>query len=117
MAITDPSDHNWYLDAGATHNMTHLANEVAGKTPYTGEDRIIVGNGSSLSISQNGYISLPLSYGSTRLLCTALHVPLLSERLLSVVQITRDHNCYFIFTGYPIKDVQTGKLLHPPRKN
>lgn len=38
MAITDPSDHNWYLDAGATHNMTHLANEVAGKTLYTGED-------------------------------------------------------------------------------
>lgn len=65
-----------------------------------------MGNDSSLSICNLGFIPLSLS-GGTSLSCQALHVPMLAKCLLSVDQVTRDHNCYFICTtpGYFIKDM------------
>ncbi|KAJ0827405.1 hypothetical protein HanRHA438_Chr17g0825331 [Helianthus annuus] len=50
-------DHvdSWVPDSGATAHMTVDSSRVAGVVPYTGIERVIVGNGTSLTISHIGY--------------------------------------------------------------
>ncbi|KAG6754633.1 hypothetical protein POTOM_040425 [Populus tomentosa] len=45
------ADDNWYLDSRASHHLTQNAGNLINFTPYTRTDKVIVGNGKHLSIS------------------------------------------------------------------
>jgi hypothetical protein len=48
------ADDNWYLDFGVSHHLTQNAGNLINSTPYTGTDKVTVGNGKHLSISNIG---------------------------------------------------------------
>ncbi|RVW90852.1 Retrovirus-related Pol polyprotein from transposon RE1 [Vitis vinifera] len=41
------ADDNWYLDSGASHHLTQNVANLTNATPYTGADKVTIGNGSS----------------------------------------------------------------------
>ncbi|KAG6769080.1 hypothetical protein POTOM_024696 [Populus tomentosa] len=41
------ADDNWYLDSGASHHLTQDAGNLSNSTPYTGTDKVTVGNACS----------------------------------------------------------------------
>jgi histone deacetylase 1/2 len=48
------TDDNWYLNFGASHHLTQNVENLTNFTPYIGTDKVIVGNGKHLSISNIG---------------------------------------------------------------
>ena len=50
----NPTDDDWYLDSGASHHLTQNEGTLTNSTPYTGKDRVTVGNGKHLTISNTG---------------------------------------------------------------
>ncbi|KAH9688593.1 retrovirus-related pol polyprotein from transposon RE1 [Citrus sinensis] len=46
-----PVDNNWYLDSGATHHLTNDMNNVNAVEPFSGNSKLVVGNGFGLSIT------------------------------------------------------------------
>ncbi|KAL5538074.1 hypothetical protein UlMin_043114 [Ulmus minor] len=56
------ADNSWYLDSGATHHMTQNTAGLSNITPYTGSERVTIGNGKQIPISH-----VASSYQLTRL--------------------------------------------------
>ncbi|KAF8389910.1 hypothetical protein HHK36_024428 [Tetracentron sinense] len=88
MSITDPNDPEWNPDTGATSHMTNNPGILRSISPYTGSDKIVVGNGNALPISRIGSTILPTSYG---------------KLTVETVLFTSD--------GFVIKDQQSGQIL------
>ncbi|KAL5554518.1 hypothetical protein UlMin_041919 [Ulmus minor] len=44
-------DDNWYLNSGASHHLTQNVASLTNATPYTGTDKVTIGNGKHLTIS------------------------------------------------------------------
>ena len=87
-------DPNWYPDSGATHHMTNdLANLNVRVDEYTGNDQIRVGNGTALPIHHIGTTQLTAP-STSFLLQNVLHVPTISNNLLSVQKFTSDTNTF-----------------------
>ncbi|KAL6321957.1 hypothetical protein AAG906_035869 [Vitis piasezkii] len=53
-ASNSPVDESWYLDSGASHHLTQNLGNLTNTSPYTGTDRVTIGNGKHLSISNIG---------------------------------------------------------------
>lgn len=85
--IVAPVQSNWYLDTGASAHMTPSSSSLDSIEPYSGNNKVLVGNGDELSISHIG--SCPLNT-SLRLL-DVLVVPGLQENLISISKLTRDY--------------------------
>ena len=92
--------------------MTNDVNALDNSIPYTGNQRVYVGNGNSMSISRIGKINsivashpLPLS--------DVLLVPSITKNLLSIIKFTRENNCLVIFSssGFFIQDLTTRKVM------
>ena len=66
---------------------------------YPGHDQVTVGIGTSLPIHHIGQGLLPTPTYSFHL-NNLLHVPSISSNLLSVHQLTIDHNCIVIFNAH-----------------
>ncbi|KAG6738327.1 hypothetical protein POTOM_057939 [Populus tomentosa] len=58
---------SWLLDSGASHHVTADLNNLSLHTPYTGHDDVMLGDGTKLSISHTGSVSLPTSKSSFHL--------------------------------------------------
>ncbi|KAI5341615.1 hypothetical protein L3X38_009490 [Prunus dulcis] len=103
---------NWCVDLGVTHHMTSNPSELSHVQPYTGNDSIVVGNGSHLSISHIGKTHLDRSIGSLHL-NDVLCVPTIRNNLLSIRRFSKDNHCYFEMdaNGFCVKDNKTGKVL------
>jgi len=54
----DVANINWCLNSGATHHMTANATFLLDAHPYTGTDKIIVGNSNQLAITHIGNTQL-----------------------------------------------------------
>lgn len=112
MQISKPVDSNWYFDTGATHHMTADAGAMHTRSPHVGPDRVMLGNGDSIPVTQTGNISILL--GSTHCqLKDAFHVPAMHKNLLSVAKLTRDNFVRICFDPfwYSVHDHQTGRPL------
>jgi hypothetical protein len=48
------ADDTWYLDSRASHHLTQNMGNLTSSTPYTGTNKVIIGNGKHLSISNTG---------------------------------------------------------------
>ncbi|KAG6739150.1 hypothetical protein POTOM_056736 [Populus tomentosa] len=110
LQVTEPTEETWYPDTGANNHMTADTSEVQGIHSYPGNDSVMVGNGNGLPISGIGQVSLP---ATDIKLNNVLVVPDIKKKLLSVSQLTKEHNCYFIFYswGFLLKDMRTKQVL------
>ncbi|XP_070672688.1 retrovirus-related Pol polyprotein from transposon RE1 isoform X1 [Malus domestica] len=112
------SSQPWLIDSGTT---SHFTNDVANisSTPYTGEDKVYIGDGKGLSIHHTGSSSLHTSHSSFKLR-NVLHVPFMKHNLLSAYQFRKDNNCSLTLDPYGsiVKDHISGKtLLQGPVKD
>lgn len=96
-SILDPVNTAWYPDSGATSHMTHDPDGVDTLVAYSGNERVMVGNGQSLSISHIGSVS-PSYPPNSLLLSNVLVVPGLKKNLISISQLMKDNNCCVSFS-------------------
>ncbi|KAL4563108.1 hypothetical protein LXL04_027141 [Taraxacum kok-saghyz] len=110
--ITNPSpsamEQPWFFDSAATDHVTPDLTKLHIQEPYTGDDRLQVGNGNHLLISHFGSSSL-----SSLELPKVFVVPRLTKNLLSVSQLTRDNNVFMEFWPHKcdVKSFQGKPLL------
>ena len=111
-SIQDFNDSEWFPDSGATSHMTSDTEGVDQPTVYSGNERVMVGNGQSLAISHTGSIS-SLVPSSPLLLSNVLVVPGIKKNLISISQLTKDNNCCVTFSssGFTIQDRVTRVVL------
>jgi hypothetical protein len=114
------SDDQWYADSGATHHLTaDLANLNVRADEYHGQDNIRVGNGTGLPIKHVRTTHI-LSPSSSFQLNDVLHVPQISQNLLSIQKFTTDTNTFVELHPqfFSMKDQATGRtLVHGPSRN
>ena len=106
------ADDNWYLDSGASHHLTQDAGNLSNSTPYTGTDKVTVGNGKHLSISNIGSHHL-VSNSRSFQLKKIFHVPFISANLISVAKFCSDNNVLIEFrsNSFTVKDLRTKEKL------
>ena len=93
--VLDPS---WYRDSGASNHITSDAQNISQRSDYTGNDKLIVGNGAKLNISHVGssIISSHTIPQTPLFLNNILHVPSITKNLLSISQFTKDNDVLII---------------------
>ncbi|KAM1666352.1 hypothetical protein ACFX14_045629 [Malus domestica] len=103
---------SWILDSGATSHITHDISNISSPTPYTGEDKVYIGDGKGLSIRHTGSTLLNTAHASFKL-NNVLHVPQMKHNLLSAYQFLKDNSCSLTLhsNGSVVKDCSTGKML------
>jgi histone deacetylase 1/2 len=91
-------EDTWFPDSSATNHLTPDSSNLMTKTEYTGNTKILMGNGSSIDIDHIGSSSLMANDDSTVLtLSQLLHAPHISKNLMSVHKFAKDNNVYFEF--------------------
>lgn len=90
-------DPSWYPDSGATNHVTPDSSNLMTKTPYNGDSKVKVANGSSTHIKHIGKsFFFPSKNAVTPLfLSNLLHVPNISKNLLSVSQSAKENKVFF----------------------
>ena len=83
------SNPSWLIDSGATSHITNDIANILTPSPYTGEDKVYIGDGKGLSISHVGHSSLNTPHGSFKL-SNVLHVPHMTHNLLYDYQFLKD---------------------------
>lgn len=78
-----PQQEYWLLDSGATNHMTSDLSNLQSPTPYPSTETVTGANGESLHISHIGQSYL-ITHSHKLQLKTLLHVPQLSQHLLSM---------------------------------
>uniref|UniRef100_A0A803Q3J9 Integrase catalytic domain-containing protein n=1 Tax=Cannabis sativa TaxID=3483 RepID=A0A803Q3J9_CANSA len=97
-AITEESTGTWYLDTGATNHLTVDAQQLTTSADYKGKAKVVVGNGASIPILHVGSNSISThSPNKSLLLKDILHVPSITQNLLSISQFTKDNNVVLQF--------------------
>lgn len=99
MASQDTNAENcWFPDIGATNHVTNdLANSNLGAAEYLG-NKILVGSGTGLRIHNIGNSSLIAADARTSkpfFLHNLLHVPAITNNLISVSQFAKDNKVFF----------------------
>ena len=89
------SGNSWIVDLGATDHMTHTLSHFSTYTPCPSNRKIIVANGSLVTVAGVGDIFITPNL----VLKDVLHVPKLSANLISIQKLTKDLHCQVIF--YP----------------
>ena len=106
------AEDNWYLDSGASHHLTQNVANLTNATPYTGADKVTIGNGKHLTISNTGFTRL-FSNPHSFQLKKVFHVPFISANLISVAKFCSDNNALIEFhsNGFFVKDLHTKRVL------
>ena len=101
---------HWVLDSGTTDHLTSDLERLQFRERYGGHDQVQVANGSGLSISHIGHSTLA---GSSLRLNNILHVPNISQHLLSVYRLVSDNRIFIEFHKYffLVKDKATRRIL------
>ncbi|KAL6322818.1 hypothetical protein AAG906_020818 [Vitis piasezkii] len=105
-------DGSWYMDTGATHHLTPNLNNLNSHTPFAGSNKVIIGNGNRLNISNIGHSTISSASWSLNLK-NILHVPQLTTNLISVKRLCTDNNVTmeFFTNGFVVKDQALKKAL------
>ena len=98
------------MDSGATDHLTSDLERLQVRERYGGHDQVQVANGSGLSISHIGHSTLA---GSSIRLNNILHVPHISQHLLSIYRLVSDNDIFIEFHKYffLVKDKATRRTL------
>ena len=105
-------DTEWTSDTGASNHMTRQQGMLKNVHKYSGTDPIIIGDGSSLSITGIGNSSINQK-GNVLPLDDVLLVPNLKKNLLSISQLTSQFpvNCEFSNDNFCVKARNTSHPL------
>lgn len=108
-------DSAWYADSGASSHVTSDLGKLSTYSTYVGIEKLAVGSGEQLDITNNGNMSIN---SHTKSKCAlhlknVLHVPHIAKNLLSISRFTHDNNAVAEFCdGYcVIKDKVSKKTL------
>ncbi|KAM1942342.1 hypothetical protein ACFX15_010828 [Malus domestica] len=106
------SQPTWLLDSGVTTHVTNDISAITSLIPYSGEDKVYVGDGQGMPIHHTGSSILQTPHVAFQL-NNVLHVPMMQFNLLSAYQFLRDNYCSLTldFDGSVIKDRSTGKMF------
>ncbi|KAG6743525.1 hypothetical protein POTOM_052224 [Populus tomentosa] len=106
------ADDPWYLDSGASHHRTQNEDNLTDSSAYNGKDKITVGNGKHLTISNTGSTCL-LTNSHAFQLKKVYHVPFISANLISVAKFCSDNNALIEFrsNSFFMKDLHTMEVL------
>ena len=101
------------MDTGASHHMTVDINSLTQVQPFEGFNKIIIGNGSELSIKNIGFKSLNTKSYSL-VLKNVLQMAKIAKSLLSVKQLCVDNASWFICdeTRFFVQDEKTREILY-----
>ncbi|KAL3503125.1 hypothetical protein ACH5RR_037574 [Cinchona calisaya] len=112
MTLTEPSEFSGYPDNRASTHITPHEGNLPFLKPYTGTNKVLVGNGTLLPIAHTGHCQLLTQHRPLQRK-DVIHVPQLSHNLLFVHKLCTDNSCSFNFNshGFRVKDNQKGKTL------
>jgi hypothetical protein len=105
-------DQNWYMDSGATDNITNDLEKLAVRDKYHGGDQIHTASGSGMKIKHIGH-SLVHTPTRNLHLNNIFHVPKAAENLVSVHRLTKDNSAFLEFHPdyFLIKDQATKNTI------
>ena len=105
------SSFDWYPDTGASHHVTPDIASLTMSNDYTGNDKLVVGNGQGLPITHVGK-SCITNQTQSFVLNDVLHVPTITKPLLSVKKFCKDNSYFFEFDDEScfVKDKATKKI-------
>lgn len=89
-------DSCWFPDSSATTHLTNTPPNPHVNTPYSGSDKVIVGNGLSLHISATGSSLIPTHHKNLQL-NNMLYTPFGTKNLLFVSYFSKDNKVFFEF--------------------
>lgn len=110
---------SWLMDSGATHHVTSDLSNLSLYALYSGNDSIVIGNGSSLPITHTGSTSFTLP-SRTLYLDNVLYAPSMQKNLISVQKIcdTNRASVKFFPSMFQVNDLRTGTpVLTAPVKD
>ncbi|GMI86345.1 hypothetical protein HRI_002303800 [Hibiscus trionum] len=110
---SDSSSAVWLPDSGATHHVTSSPPaQLHSAHQYTGQSKVQLGDGPSLSISSVGQCHITSSF-KPLVLDQLLVVPQITKNLLSVSKFATNNNVYFKFHSQScyVKDESTWATL------
>jgi hypothetical protein len=89
---------DWFVDTGATDHMTTSPTNLQQSVPFSGDSKVMFGNGNHLPISHVGHTTLH----NNICLNDILVVPKLTNNLLSVSKLTQDNplGCPFLSISF-----------------
>jgi gag-polypeptide of LTR copia-type len=107
-----PIPEAWYLDSGASTHVSPDLNAFTSYSPYNGPNKLCVGDGKELDISNVGS-GIILTTSNPLKLQNILHVPGISKPLISIIQLIVDDNIYveFNLTSCLVKDLSSHQIL------
>ncbi|KZV45703.1 hypothetical protein F511_26729 [Dorcoceras hygrometricum] len=111
-SISQPDNSDWFLDTGASAYMTPISDSLDESQPYSGTNRVVVGNGANLSISRIDNSRISYSFK----LLDVLVVPSLTKNLLSISKLISDYPIDVLFTNssFTIQNRQTKEVRKRP---
>lgn len=111
-----PSSH-WLLDSGASHHITNDLSNLSLHYPYDGTEDIVIGNGTGISITHIGSLTLSTISFKPIILHNILCAPTMSHNILSISQLCAQNDLLIEFSSFSfvLKDHLTGApLLNGP---
>lgn len=105
---TQARDNAMYVDSGATNHLTNYKSNLSDLRTYNGTNKITIGNGSHLNITDVGNTTRSGLKDKEILV-----VPEINKNILSVSKLAKD-NCYsleFDESDFVVKDKKLGKQL------
>ena len=105
-------DTNWYMDSGATDNITSNLEKLSIHDRYKGHDKIHTASGAGMEISHIGHSTVTTPSRDLHL-NNVLYVPKANKNLVSVHRLTSDNSTFIEFHPdfFLIKDQATKKTL------
>jgi histone deacetylase 1/2 len=90
-------DTNWYVNSGATDNITGELEKLTIRDEYSGNDQIHTALGAGMEIKQTGQ-SIVHSPDRNFLLKNVLYAPEANKNLIFIHHFTSDNNAFWNFT-------------------
>ena len=116
---TPNPDKRWLIDSAASHNITSKVSNLQLHSEYDGTDEVLIGDGTGLTITHSGSLTLPFPKRSFNLQDT-LCVPSINQNLISVHHFTKHNNVFLELhpSCFFVKDQRTREtLLQGPCEN
>jgi hypothetical protein len=100
------------MDSAASHNITSDLNNLSIHSEYDGTDEVVLGDGSGLTVSHIGSLTLKSKHKNF-ILKDTLCVPDISKNLISVHHFTAQNNVFIEFhsSHFLVKDTNSGVIL------
>jgi histone deacetylase 1/2 len=105
-------DTNWYVNSGATDNITGELEKLTIRDEYSGNDQIHTALGAGMEIKQTGQ-SIVHSPDRNFLLKNVLYAPEANKNLIFIHHFTSDNNAFLEFHPdfFLVKDQATKRVL------